>query len=409
MLTLRKKLTAVLPATLALTMVAGVPASVHAQTNQQRAQESPGAWEWEADEGYHKEEWYDPTDWFDGNQTIDYEYDWDDTYDYDYTDGTGYDTGWVTDSDWFDGYWDGYYDGYHDDHYGYDTQDYLSSTQSDAYTSGYYDGFYDNDRKFAYDPYYYVATWDYDNARRSDQQRAGDRDRERGDRAMPSDRRMANDKGHDWDSKKSRDHQRRKGDAYKSHEDRTQRVRGEVESIEYLRGTGSDSGTDLIARVTFKEDGKKRVVNLGPKMSKDNVPFEQGDRVTFKGVRQQKNDRQVLTTHKLNVNGDTVTLAASPQWDENGNRRAMKRLEGVVRSISSANVDSERFTVLKVQLRDGSTRMVAIPSHMIEDRDEFEAKRGDRIRIEGREQTIGDRSVLRTERIRVNGDRLSMR
>lgn len=406
MTTLKKKLTGVLPATLALAMVAGAPMSVHAQdaqTNRERAQQNPGEWEWEPDEGYHKEEWYDPTDWFDGEQTIDYEYDWGDTYDY------GYDNGWVTDSAWYDGYWDGYYDGYYDDSFGYDTPGYLSTTYSDAYSSGYYDGYYDNVQNFWYDPYYYVATWDYDDARRSDQQRAGDQSRERGDRAMPSDRTMATDQSGDRVGKKSKDHDGRKADAYKSHEGKMHRVRGEVQSIELLRGTGSESGKDLIARVTFKEDSKKRVVNLGPKMSKNNLPFERGDRVTFKGVRQQKNDRQVLTTHKLNVNGDTVTLAASPQWDKDGQRRAMERLEGTIQNVSSTNVDSERYTVLKVQLRDGSMQMVAIPNRMVDDREEFEAKDGDRIRIEGREHTIDGRTVLRTERIHVNGDRLSMR
>lgn len=405
---MQRTLIAALPATLALAMVAGAPVPVEAQNNQQDrpGMQDPGEWEWEADEGYHKEEWYDPTDWFDGDDTVDYEYDWDDVDDYEDNYGW-YDAGYTSDYGWFDAYWDGYYDGYYDDQYGYDTTDYLASTYSDAYTSGYYDGFYDNERNYLYDPYYYVVTWDYENAQQSDRQRAGDQSRQRGDRAMPSDRSRSKDK--DRDSKKSQDHAKQKAHAHKSHEDKMHRVRGEIESIEFLRGTGRESGTNLIARVAFKEDGKKRVVNLGPKMSRTNVPFEKGDRVTFKGVRQQMDDRKVLTTHKLNVNGETVTLAASPKWDKDGKRVSMKRIEGTIQSVSSANVESDRYTVLRLELRDGSTQMVAIPSRMIENRDDLEAQRGDRIRIEGRERTLNGRTVLRTERIRVNGDRLSMR
>ncbi len=402
MLTLQRKLTAAIPATLALAMIAGAPASVHAQNDQRerQAMQNPGEWEWEADEGYHKEEWYDPTDWFDGNDFVDYEYDSDDVGAYQ-DDYGWYDYGYTVDSNWYDGYWDGYYDGFYDDRYGYDTVVDLSTEYGEAYTSGYADGFYDNDRQYAYDPYYYVVTWDYANADRSERQRAGDGERQRGDRAMPSDRQGKQAKDAYDKSKHAKSH--------KAHEDRMRRVRGEVESIEFLRGTGKEHGTNLIARVAFKDGDKKQVVNLGPKMSKDDLPFEKGDRVTFKGVGQDMEGRKVLTTHRLNVNGERVTLAASPQWDASGKRQPMARVEGTVRSVSSAQADHDRYTLLKIEMRDGSSKMVALPSSLAKDRDEFDAKQGDRIIIRGYERDMNGRTVLHAKRVKVNGDRLSMR
>lgn len=430
MLTRRsKRLPSTMSATLAMALVAGaaLPASTASAQTQREDIENPGDWEWESDEGYHREEWYDPSDWFDGEQTVDYEYEWGDAY----GDDSAYDDGWVTDSDWYDGYWDGYYDGYYDDDYGYDNTVDIGSSYGDAYTSGYYDGYYDSDTGYDYDPYYYVYTWDYDNARISDRQRSGDQTRERGDRSMPGQRsgdmdkdrqnqRGDNQRGNQnqWDreddkSKQGKDAlKRRHAMAHEKREKNIERIRGEVASIEFLRGTGSESGTDLIARVKFKEDGKAQVVNMGPKMSRSDVPFSKGDTVTFKGVREQMRDREVLTTHKLHVEGETVTLANAPQWRQDGEQRQQQsnaQLQGIIRDIARVNVDSERYTVLRVRLRDGSSELVAFSSDNIEDKSSFKARPGDEIRIRGQERQLDGRSVIRPDRVTINGQQLSMR
>jgi hypothetical protein len=84
-------------------------------------------WEYEWDEGLHKEEWYDPSDWFDNDAGIDYESDW-----YNYTYGYNY---YPYNSDGVAGY-------YGDDDLGYDY-------------SWYEDGLYDYD--------YYTENWYEDN------------------------------------------------------------------------------------------------------------------------------------------------------------------------------------------------------------------------------------------------------
>ncbi len=416
MMTLHGTRIAALPATLALALLAGTPAPLHAQTDRERAQQNPGDWEWDQDEGYHKEEWYDPSDWFDGENTIDYEYDWYDTdddaygYDYDY----GYDswnTGWVTGSDWYDGYWDGYSDGYSDDRYGYDTIIDLGTRYGNAYTSGYYDGYYDNDTGYDYDPYYYISTWNYDDASASQRQRAGDQARQRGDRAMSG---QGSSEVANSDRQRRSDAQGQNTMARQKHEKNLKRVRGEVQSVEFLRGTGRESGTDLIARITFKEDGKSRVVNMGPKMSRSDVPFSQGDTVTLKGERERHRDREVLTTYKLNVNGQAFTLAGSQQMQGDQQRSSqrqqrMTQLEGTIRDVASVDIDREKYTVLRVELHDGSEELIAFTSDRIEDREEFDARRGDRIRIRGKEQQLDGRSVIRPDRVLINGQQLSMR
>ena len=70
-------------------------------------------YEYEPDEGFHREEWYDPSDWFDTTPGVDYEsdlfdspfdgdptdeYDYTDNYDYDYFDGWNNATEWDSDN-----------------------------------------------------------------------------------------------------------------------------------------------------------------------------------------------------------------------------------------------------------------------------------------------------------------------
>jgi hypothetical protein len=331
----------------------------------------------------------------------------------------------TTGSDWYDGYWDGYYDGYYDDQYGYDNGVELGSSYGRAYTSGYSDGYYDNDAGYNYDPYYYVYTWNYDTAQDSQRQRSGDRNRQQGDRAMSG-------QGQDRQGQGEREYTQRRGSSEnqdamprQKHEMDLKRVRGEVERVEFLRGTGQESGSDLIARLTFKEDGKSRVVNLGPKMSRSDVPFSQGDMVTLKGKSEQAGDRQALTTYKMTVNGQNFTLAGPRQMQGDQQQRYTQRqdrerqqgqrpqhmtqLEGTIRDIASVDIDREKYTVLRVELRDGTEELIAFTADRIEDREQLDARRGDTIRLRGHERQLDGRSVIRPERVMINGRQLSMR
>ncbi|MEQ8845079.1 MAG: hypothetical protein RIB58_09515 [Phycisphaerales bacterium] len=373
-------------------LVMPLPMAAAQDTRNRQAIENPGEWEWQADEGYHKEEWYDPSDWFDGNEAIDYEYDWYEAVDY--STGRWSDT---YDTAWYDGYWDGYEDGYHDDIYGYDAIIEFDSVYGDAYTSGYADGFYDSSVDFDYDPYYYVYVWDTPEARDSDRERAGDDTRERGDRALPSER---------SDSKTNQSAS--SSDAQKQMDIR--RVRGTIGKTEYLRGSGKGNEKSLVARVTFEAKGDKEssthVVNLGPKMSPSEVPFEAGDTVTFKGVDQDWDGRTILKAHKLNVNGESVRLASGP---EAGWTREDTQFRGTIESISRVETETDRFTIMRVKLEDGSARMVAFPASAMSGRNRIEAGKGDDIMITGRKRMIDGREVIHPKRIRVNGERLSMR
>lgn len=242
-------------------------------------------YEWEPDEGLHQEEWYDPSDWFNSDDSVDYEYDWADWPYY-------YDT-------YSTAYWDGYYDGYYDDEFGYDYwNDAWPYGYTSAYTDGYYDGYYDQLYDYDYDPYYYtysvavVPEADKDNNRKQAQKqrdaekRARDTSRQRGDRA----------------GKAKRDSEM---DKQKAAEESTKtRVRGMVSTISQ---TDRDTGDNLVLRIGF--DNRDAVVaNFGPKMKRNKLPIESGDRATLIGEHKTANGQKTLVVSKVTVDGETFTL-----------------------------------------------------------------------------------------------------
>lgn len=226
-------------------------------------------YEWEEGEGWHQEEWYDPSDWYDdemydGIYSLDYEY---------HTSA-------------YDAYWDGYYDGYYDDVYGYDHwNDDWSANYESAYTDGYYDGYYDNVSDYDYDPYYYVYTWSVGTP---DASRSSDDKRSQGDRASKD------SKSSDADKKQA---------AKKA--SKQIRIRGTLDSA-------SEASIDNIeghVLMTLEfENGDTHTVCFGPKMTRDNLPLQPGERITIKGDRDTRDGEKMLVASSVVHDGRTYTL-----------------------------------------------------------------------------------------------------
>ena len=255
-------------ATLAL-----APASLtHAETQTERG----------ASAGWEQEEWYDPTDWFDDEFSAD-----------------GAETTYYQDWDsYYEAYYDGYYDGYTDIEFGYDYWDpEWTSEYASAYSDGYYDGYYDDMNEYVFDPTYYVVTWSPadspDNAERS-----SDQSRSRGDR---TDEAKSQSK-----ARASKTSSASKSDRKKMNRDAQQkRVRGTVTKISHPDRSGKSEQTLL--KLGF-EDRDAVVASFGPKMSREDLPFETGDRVTLTGRMKKHDGRRVLEVHSISHDGQTHTL-----------------------------------------------------------------------------------------------------
>jgi len=227
-------------------------------------------YEYEADEGWHEEEWYDPSDWFDDEPYDSY---MDQTMDYEYSDTA------------YDAYWDGYFDGYYDDVYGYDywNPDW-SLTYETSYTAGYADGYFDQTNNYAFTPGYYTFSY----YAPLDNERPDDKTRSKGDRAST-------------DSKAS-DTQKKKA---ASKAQAQTRLRGKLTNVSRINNNTPKG--HLVASVNLKGN-RPMAVDMGPEMTLDKMPADEGDRITIKGDMTQRNGRTVLIADRLVVDGKIFTL-----------------------------------------------------------------------------------------------------
>lgn len=228
------------------------------------------AYEYEPDEGWHEEEWYDPSDWFDDEPYDSY---MSETMDYEYSDAA------------YDAYWDGYFDGFYDDVYGYDywNPDWTTEYET-SYTAGYADGYFDQTKGYAFTPGYYTFTY----YAPLDNKRPDDATRTKGDRANSSSKAS--------DAKKQKAADKAQAET---------RLRGKLSGL-----TRIDKNTPkghLVATVNLTNN-KPMAVDMGPKMTLDTLPADQGDRVTIKGDMTERNGRSVLVAKKLVVDGKIFTL-----------------------------------------------------------------------------------------------------
>ncbi len=459
------------------------------------AQDHADDYEWEPGHGVHEQEWYDPSDWFDYETTgVDYEETGDDNWwddndrdewdenergdrdrgdrdrnwgdrdndDRDRADrnnrdrdrrGYGSDrdnaqtdrqseTGYEYYDQFYSGYYNGYVDGFDDDSFGYDesTEKVIDDdAYAEGYSAGYYDGYYDQSNDYQSDPYYYVyieGVTDRDREdTRSDRERSGDRQRERGDRSMAmtetgseSDNNMYGNRGTDRDQRRASSGDRESASramkqAYAEHQ-KSSKVRGKVADINYMEGTKESDNSAMIARLTM-EDGKKQVVNLGPKMTKDDLPFEAGDRVTLKGDTVQKDGREMLRVHTITAGAEVARIASRGYADASGSRDGMDRnndranrsgmasISGEIKRVNRVNRGNDEYRMYRLSMENGQSHMVAVKEKDGDDRrshNNLDSKidSGDNVTIRGERKRMNGETVLVCQSVRVNGERLQL-
>ena len=195
---------------------------------------------------------------------------------------------------------------------------------------------------------------------------------------------------------------------------RSAKIRGTVDDVEYVQGTNQRDDSAMIVRVEM-EDGKTAHLNLGPKMTKGNIPFDEGDRATFSGRLVEKDGRKVLMTHSITSEGETARIASrsgmhQKSWDRQRGDSSSDRttMSGRVADLNRVrDIESDRYDVYRISLRDGNSRLVAISTRR---GDDVDLESGDNVRVRGTMKRIDGRRVLVADRVRVNGEnvRLSM-
>ena len=357
---------------------------------------------------------------------------------------------------YYSSYYDGYYDGYNDDRFGYDDSSfsYGESNRSTGFSDGYYDGYYDRQNKFEYDPYYYInADASSDRDRASDRQRRADRARQRGDRMRASD--------NPWAQRAAYDNMR--SARLRGEIESIRVISGENEKdnsplIVRVRTTDDKTRVLNLGPNATKKNlpfAKGDTVTFSGKVMSG--PMDGSSRMTG-----DDQDANVLVVHTVNANGKTARLAprdsmrdqahASMNWNnssrdksksDSANRRADRRGEqnrgdtdrdmarmdrsdrdanrradqpqrsekivtGQVDTVSDADLEDDRYTVVRVNLGDDGETLVAFNAKEYKNARDLDIASGDRVRIQGRERMIGGERVIVASRIIVNGKRISM-
>lgn len=200
-------------------------------------------------------------------------------------------------------YWEGYHDGFHDDEFGYDHwSNEWEREYSSAYTDGYYDGYYDQQLDYEYNPNYYlyavaipVREVDQENQaerRRAEQKRQEDKMRARGDRmgvSAGSARMQASDL--------------EKIGALKL-------VRGDVSDVS--EAERSDHPDHTVLRVKF-QDREDVIADFGPNMSREEVPFKKGDRISLIGYHAKSQQGETIVVSQIVEHGNVYNLRGAQE------------------------------------------------------------------------------------------------
>ena len=312
-----------------------------------------------------------------------------------------------------DAYYDGYFDGYYDAAFGMDTWDADSDARYGAsYTSGYHDGYYDAQEEFEFEPAYYILDHDDDdlNAGTADQ-RSKDKVRKRGDRS-------------------GRDGAR----AAASMTD-LERKRGTIDRIADL-DTDARPDHHTVLRLTM-DDGKTVLADFGPAISRDEVPFSEGDRITLAGDTVTDDGKTYLIVERITIGQKKIALRgqrggamAGQNWDGRAydgrrqqwpagrtddrswdqgrrgwtadrsdasfDRSSRVSLTGRLRDVERARTVRGQ-SVFLIELSDGRTRMVAMDAGQAE---RLRMREGDRVEITGDWASLAGRDVIRVVRLR---------
>lgn len=202
-------------------------------------------------------------------------------------------------------YWEGYHDGFHDDEFGYEHwSNEWDRSYSSAYTDGYYDGYYDQQLEYGYDPHYYIypvaIQYDVEGADREQQA-----ERQRGEQ------------------RREQDKVRARGDRMGATAGRSQTMTRDVEQIAALKlirgdvssiseAKRSDKPEHTVLRIDF-QDRDEILADFGPEMSRQQIPFDRGDRVSLVGYHSKSEKGETIIVSSITHEGRVYKLRGADE------------------------------------------------------------------------------------------------
>ncbi len=381
-------------------------------------------WEWEPDEGYHKEEWYDPSDWFDDDSTIDYEYDWND----------------------YQGYSDnGYYDwGYDYEYYDDDYNPYLYAGY--PYSTWYSHGGYDPDLGLSGNEWYWDS--EQDQWRRIYRQRDDQDQNQHNENQRSTNQRNANQRS----TNQRNANQRNENQNGLQRHDQGQKqrtmttVNGTLNGFSKVHLKGQrDQHT--IARLKL-DNGKSRLINIGPRADLEYLGLETGNKVTVHGCKGRIGGKSVLMATMVMTDGKTTTIeqpgkskqqgksnsvrtadnptsegsgkSTNSDWDDEqpgqGSQRSQRQdqtnmmsLRGQLESMRKMQLDTDdrrEHLFVRIKLDDGERPLVNFgPNVTMSD---LGLQRGERVFVRGKTRQVDGQQVLFARDVRVESEPIEL-
>jgi len=375
-----------------------------------------------AQEPYDEDEWYDPTDWFDGNNV-----EWDDTWEWwdeGRRNGDDYDP-YGYDPYWYDGDGYGAYDLNDESHYGWHYEWNPIRNQWER-RYGVYDDYYDFvSSQPSYGWYYewdaashrwrrtrgwHDQYYEYPNSseqRSGDQQSESDADRDRGgqSRDQGGTDGMQGDRGQDM-------------------------LSGRIQSFNRVQGA---DGERTLVQLRM-QDGRTRFVDFGTRNELDQLGLQTGDRISIRGRRAQRDDRDVFIASAVTIDGERRRIRrpsdqrqqpgqqsgqqgrpqqGRQQQQQQGQQGRSARREvtfgGRLDGFHEVRVRGarDRHLLVRMTMQDGKHRVVDLgPTNSL---GRFDLNEGDRVTVRGRTRQVGDKIVLVADRLRVDGEQMDIR
>lgn len=319
-------------------------------------------YEYEPGEGLHHQEWYDPGDWFDLENGIDYE-------------GDGWDHDVHPTEDQYGELEYGYHREWNPEENRWRTDYGFYSDESH--------GTYDLDPyDYAYDPYLGVHgyapydDWYWDAGmglwRMDDQDSSG--------------------------SKNKDDSASENGESRSKHRGEV-RVAGQLDGFQKVELEGQRDAHALI-RIRM-EDGRKKVVDLGPRVSPSDLGMRSGDHLVLRGNMGRIDDQAVLMATHVSVAGDATSIPSFRTRKSGPQERTVRGTLASLEEVPSKAVKGH--TLVRMGFEDEPSRLVCIgPGRSLDD---LHLERGRKVVLRGFDDRVEGQPVLLLESVKAGETR----
>jgi hypothetical protein len=248
---------------------------------------------------------------------------------------------------------------------------------------------------------YYQGNWYGEGQQQRRQADQRQRDQQRRQQALQQDQRQ-------------RDKQRQQRASQRDRQQMTEMVRkrGTVREMRVINSTPLPKN-HTVMRFTL-DDGSQFKANFGPKVSENDLPFSQGDRITLKGDKITRNGETFLIVRSVKSGEQQMNLRPEKRgWDpqQRQERRQQSQQQkqgrkasfsGKVDAVAIRTTDGDK-TTFRIDLEDSPSRWIYFEKPV--SRDQLDISSGDDVKIQGRTKKMDGRTVLVVEKLHVNGER----